>query len=172
MERWDIYSREGVFQNRSVPKGAQLTPGEYHIAAEAWIVSSRGELLIQKRGARCEILPGIWCLTAGRVVAGETSRQGCAREVREELGLPVREEDILSLRRIVRDDGSHHIWDVFLIRSDADIGVLALQEDEVAAAKWVGAEEFRRMLREGTLFSYPEIQEVLNQAMDAAAKQP
>ncbi len=74
---------------KSGPKAPFFGPGEYHPAMEAWIKNSRGEILIQQRSVECEILPGAWGLTTGRMIAGESTQQGCIREIREELGLCV-----------------------------------------------------------------------------------
>ena len=106
MEYWNVYDRSGRWTGRTVPKGTPFGPGEYHPAMEAWIVNGRGELLIQQRSRDCEILPGIWGMTTGRMTApppskegrplsapeadrGETTLEGCIREIREELGIQV-----------------------------------------------------------------------------------
>ena len=89
MEYWEVCNACGDRTGQIRPKGAFFGPGEYHPAMEAWIKNSRGEILIQQRSVECEILPGAWGLTTGRMIAGESTQQGCIREIREELGLCV-----------------------------------------------------------------------------------
>lgn len=158
MEYWDIYDVNGNKTNKIRKKGDKLEQGEYHLAMEAWIVNSNGNILIQKRSEKCEILPGVWGLTTGRMISGENTIEGCIREVKEEIGLNISKEDLNFVRRIFRTD---LIWDIYLIKKDVEINQLNLQENEVSEVKWVSIDEFNKMLDEGSLFKYPEIQEVI-----------
>lgn len=70
-------------------------PGEFHLAMEAWILNSNKEILLQRRADSCEVLPGVWGLTTGRMLAGENSKVGCVREIQEELGLTCSRKPLL-----------------------------------------------------------------------------
>ena len=161
MEYWDLYNEHGEKTGRSVCKGESLSPGEFHLAMEAWIVNQKGQVLIQRRSSDCEILPGMWGLTTGRMVAGEDTRSGCVRELREELGLCVRPEQLRFLRRILRRDGTHLIWDLYLLILEASLCELKLQSEEVSEAKWVDVAQMEEMILSGQMFFYPEIWEML-----------
>lgn len=166
MENWDVYGRDGQPRGYCVAKGTVLGAQEYQLAIEAWFVAPDGHVLIQQRSMQCEQSPGIWSVTAGRVQAGESSLQGCLREVREELGLSLLPSEPECIRRIVRTDGSQHIWDVYRIPSQAfDVNTLCLQQEEVTCVRWVSAQQFRQMLRDGLIFAYPEILEILDQVL-------
>lgn len=132
MEYWDVCNRDGIRTSRIRPKGAVFASGEYHPAMEAWIVNSRGEILIQQRIMQCEILPGMWGLTTGRMLAGESTEQGCIREIRQELGVCVSPSQIRFLKTIPRGE---LLWDLYLVHNDTTIGELTLQAEEVAQAK-------------------------------------
>ncbi|HML49009.1 MAG TPA: NUDIX domain-containing protein, partial [Clostridia bacterium] len=119
MEYWDVYDRTGRLTGRTVPKGTKLGPEEYQLAVEAWFVTEQKFVLIQQRSEGCENSPGMWSVTAGRVQAGESSLEGCLREIREELGLELASQAPERIRRIVRTDGSQHLWDVYRIRCGA-----------------------------------------------------
>ncbi len=161
MERWDLYNEQGEKTGRTIQKGEPLSIDEFHLAMEAWIVNHKGQVLIQQRSQSCEILPGIWGLTTGRMVAGEDTRSGCVRELREELGLQIQPERLRFLRRILRLDGTHLIWDLYLLEQEIELGALKLQPEEVSGAMWASAAKLREMIRAGELFFYPEIWEVL-----------
>lgn len=81
---------------------------------------------------QCEILPGMWGLTTGRMLAGESTEQGCIREIRQELGVCVSPSQIRFLKTIPRGE---LLWDLYLVHNDATIGELTLQAEEVAQAK-------------------------------------
>ena len=159
MEYWEVCNACGDRTGQIRPKGAFFGPGEYHPAMEAWIKNSRGEILIHQRSVECEILPGAWGLTTGRMIAGESTQQGCIREIREELGLCVTPSQIQFLKRIPRGE---LLWDIYLVQDDTPSERLQLQAAEVAQAKWVSPRTFRFLLETGKLFWYPEIEEILS----------
>ena len=158
MEYWDIYDRNGQKMGYVKEKGSALLPEEYHMAVEAWIVNNRGKILVQQRSGMCELLPNIWCMTTGRIKAGEDSKTGCIREVAEELGIKVRNEDVQFIDRLIY---YNMIWDIFLIKKDVALSDLRLQYDEVAQVKWITPDEFRGMIEREETFVYPDIRAVL-----------
>ena len=95
MELWDVYDKKGRKTGALKEKEADYLPGEYHLAVEAWVFNRRREILIQQRSWHREILPGKWSLTTGRIIAGEDSEQGCVRELKEELGIQVKQKELL-----------------------------------------------------------------------------
>lgn len=163
-EYWDIYDEEGTPLQKCVVKGTPLQDGEFHLAAELWLVNSKFQILIQQRSPECEILPGMWGLTTGRMVSGEDTRMGCVREAYEELGIRLDIEVLRLVSRIVRRDGTHMIWDVYCAKLPVDLtpDMFQLQQEEVSQVKWVDQEEFHMMLQAKQLFGYPEIEEVMN----------
>ena len=161
MELWDIYDEKGKSTGKKVSKGSIFSKKEYHLAMEAWIINPDNHILIQKRSENCEVLPGIWALTTGRMISGESSLEGCIREIHEELGIDVDKRDCSFIRRIFRNN-SNLIWDLYLVRIDMSTENFVLQKDEVDEVKWVTSAEFKQMLKSGILFEYPEIYEVFS----------
>ncbi len=161
MELWDVYDKDGNLAGRTMKRGGRLACCDYHLAMEAWIINLKGQILIQQRSEKCEILPRIWAHTTGRILAGEDSVAGCIREIKEELGIRVSPEDIHFIRRIIREDSTNLIWDVYVVVKDISLSGIRLQESEVAGVKWVSPQDIRNMLKNGDFFEYPEIYEIL-----------
>ena len=168
MEYWDLYDAQARPRGIRVPKHAPLAPNQYHLAVEIWMLDGAGRVLLQQRSRACALLPGLWGLTTGRLVAGETPAQGCARDLEEELGLAVPPEDFRHVRRILRNDGSQLIWDVFFLERRADPAALTLQAEEVERVAWVDRAGFLALLNQGRIFRYPEIEEFLALALGPA----
>lgn len=168
MERWDIYDERAEKTGKIVNKGEALLPHEFHLAAEVWILNGKGQVLVQQRSCNCEILPGVWGLTTGRMRMAEDTRTGCARELKEELGLCVQPEELRFVRRILRRDDTHLIWDIYLLQREIAPEALKLQKEEVAQAAWAETSQLREMILQGKMFFYPEIWEMLDY-MDAQA---
>ena len=87
MELWDIYDSDGALTGRTHPRGQPLAPGDYHLAVTVTVVDSRGRVLLTRRSREKTLCPRVWECPGGGVLAGETSREGAARELLEETGL-------------------------------------------------------------------------------------
>ena len=85
--------------------------------------------------------------------AGETSRQGAEREVREELGVSL---DLSGLRPSVTVNFDGGFDDFYILTRDLSLEDLTLQEEEVQAVRWASLEEILDMLSRGTFIPYPE----------------
>ena len=134
---------------------------EYHLATEVWVINSKKQILIQQRSEKCQLLPGIWALTTGRVVSGETTRQGCIRELKEELGIEAKEEECNLVKSLLKNRLGM-IWDIYFLRKDVELEDVTLQKEEVSRVKLVNTDEFRDMLKEGIMCEYSEVYELLD----------
>ena len=129
-------------------------PGEYRTVVHVCLFNPAGQLLIQQRTRSKFIWPGRWDVTVGGGVdAGETSRQGAEREVREELGLDM---DLSALRPSVTVNFDGGFDDFFLVERQVDIASLHLQEEEVAQVRWADWPEVERLLDSGEFIVYPK----------------
>ena len=157
MERVDLYDENRFPLGKTADRREHRTggiPGEYRVVVHVCIFNSGGELLIQQRSRKKEAFPGKWDLSAaGGVCAGETSRRGAEREVREELGYPL---DLTGVRPSLTVNYDGGFDDFFLVvREDLDIRQLKLQEEEVAAVRWAAEEEVLSLLERGEFVGYP-----------------
>jgi 8-oxo-dGTP diphosphatase len=161
MEYWDIYDKDGNFTGRKKGKYEKWDKDEYHLATEVWVINSKKQILIQQRSEKCQLLPGIWALTTGRVVFGETTRQGCIRELKEELGIEAKEEECNLVKSLLKNRLGM-IWDIYFLSKDVELEDVTLQKEEVSRVKLVNTDEFRDMLKEGIMCEYSEVYELLD----------
>ncbi len=140
MEMLDVYTHDGQKTGKLVERGRRyrLADDEYTMVVHAFIYHRDHGFLIQKRAATKRVLPGAWCVTMGVVQAGEDSEGGMRREVREELGLELTQEQI---RSCVRTYNGHKIVDVYLVYTDAEIEDMVLQTEEVEQVCWISGRE-------------------------------
>lgn len=152
MEKWDILNADGAPTGKTTVRGrCNLKPGEYHLVVHIWVVSSRGEFLIQRRSDNKKLMPGEWAATGGAAISGEDSYTAANRELYEELGIPSSRQTLQKLARIKRRNSLLDIW---FINTDIASERLRLQKDEVAEAKWVGRDEFEGMIAGGEFHNY------------------
>lgn len=113
---------------------------DFRVAAKAFIINQRGELLLVKRGEDNPHKPGAWEIPGGRLELGESPFEGLKREVEEETGLKVRIMNPLKVHHFTRDDGQRITMIVFLCGADTDSVRLS---GEHVAHVWMDTETAR-----------------------------
>lgn len=141
-ELWDVYdinkNKTGKIAERGVTK---LQNGEYHIAVQAVIINSKGDILISKRAAHKKY--GLmWELNGGSILKGETSIEGMIRELKEELGITVISEDAIFFKEVRREREESYIKELWLFRKDIEIEETTFPDGESIEAKWVTIDQF------------------------------
>lgn len=113
MEYRDVYTREGISQNRVVEKHAPSLPGDYykHVLVIMKTDDSpapglgMGKYIMQQRSLKAKYYAGLWDATGGAVMAGETEEQAAVREVEEELGITLDETKLIKAWNYVAEWG-------------------------------------------------------------------
>ncbi len=154
MEKWDILNADGIPIGKTALRGqSNLRHGEYHLVVHIWIMSSKGDFLIQRRSDQKKLMSGEWAATGGAAISGENSYTAANRELFEELGIPSNKHTLKKLARIKRRNSLLDIW---FIKTDIDVQKLRLQKDEVSEAKWISREDFEKMIQNGEYHNYGE----------------
>ena len=152
MERWDLYDKNRIRTGETHERGQPIPDGRYHLVIHVVVFDHAGRMLIQQRQPFKEGWPNLWDMTAGgSAVAGETSQQAAARELREEVGLHCDLSDHAPALTIYYDVCFD---DVYVVTRDVDPASLTLQPEEVQAVRWATEDEVMRMLDEGTFIPY------------------
>ena len=152
VEKWDILDEYGHKTGRTTFRGSvNLKPGEYHLVVHIWVLSSKGEFLLQRRSDTKRLMPGEWAATGGAAIAGEDSFTAARRELFEELGITADSIDFMKLCRFKRRNS---LLDAWVITYDTDISDLSLQKSEVAEVKWVKRDDFLEMIKSGQFHNY------------------
>lgn len=138
-EQWAVYDRDRAPTGRTTERGEVLADGEYRLVVHVCIFDPAGRMLIQKRAVDKRDWPGLWDFSVGgSVIAGESTRAGAAREVREELGVE------LDLDARVPDftfTFPHGFDDFYLVRAETDMNVPAVPNAEVTEVRWASRAE-------------------------------
>lgn len=141
-EYWDIYDANRVFQNRTIRRGDSFQDGEYYVCCEVWFQNSKGEMLITQRHPNKKA-GGLWEFTGGGVLAGETTAQATVREVKEEIGVDIKEAELSFLHEHKQ---RNYFMDIYLVRKDIAPEEIVLDKNETIDFKWVSKEELRAMI--------------------------
>ena len=96
MEYIDIFDYNNNPTGEIKEKTQAHEDGKFHRTAHVWIMNDKKELLLQKRSATKKSHPNFWDISGvGHIRAGETVIEGAIRELKEELGVEVKEEGLL-----------------------------------------------------------------------------
>jgi isopentenyldiphosphate isomerase len=156
MEKWDVYDKSGNLTGYTKTQNDVWTSEEYHLGASLWIINCDGDLLIQKRAASKRRFPNVWCNIGGSVISGENSRQGCVREVEEEVGIKVNSNDLVFLQRAVF---KNTISDDYALIYDFPMEKVVVQQEEISEVKWASTDEIKNLFNQG-LFMINELGDI------------
>ncbi|MBQ1950884.1 MAG: HAD hydrolase family protein [Clostridia bacterium] len=151
MEKWDLLDADGNFTGRTITRGEPLRAGQYHLVEHIWIVDAKGRMLIQRRAPHLRLMPGVWAVNSGSAVAGEDSESAARRELFEELSIRTEPGELVYGGRMRRRNSFTDLW---ILYRDVDSTSLRLQTEEVAATRWVSADELEDMLQKREFHHY------------------
>ncbi len=134
MELGALYDKEKRLTGRVHGRGEPREPGEYVLGAGAWVTDGE-RLLVTLRSPEKNSWPGYWENPGGMVRAGETSEEGCRRELFEETGIQA-PPGALRLLESRRDDRFCAFFDSYLLRLPERPAV-RLQAGETADYRWL-----------------------------------
>ena len=165
MELFDILnpdgSKTGIVRERVVAH----REGSLHATVHMWIVrpneKSGYDVLLQKRSQTKDSNPGSYDISsAGHVDAGDEILESAIRELKEELGIEAKPEELHYIGvhygafeaefygKMFRD---RELSSVYVYTESVEIENLKLQKEEVEAVRWMDYEECRQKVHDGTM---------------------
>ncbi len=171
MELWDLYDREKHPLGRTIERGKTLGAEEYHLAVNVLSVNAEGRLLITKRHP-AKSHGGLWEISGGSVLAGETARQGAVRELFEETGLRAKESELTYCGTLLRDPW-HGIMEYYVYNGDFSAADIRLQESETVDFRLVTPAELKEMYKRGEFidFIYDRVRVFNSDMIDPSLKE-
>ena len=143
----DVYDENKCKTNKIIKRKDKdlLDENEFILAVHCWIINSKKEILITRRSLN-KNRGGMWVDTHGGVQSGETSMQAMRRELKEEIGLDVKEEELKLVRSLKR---KNIYRDCYVLFKDIDIKDISFNDNEVMDCKYVSLEKFEEMIKMG-----------------------
>ena len=116
--------------------------GLWHRAIYCFIFNENEEVLLQRRSKYKKMWPNLWDVTVGgHVLSGEFGREALIREVKEELGIDIKDTEI---KYLVGSTSSvqktnmmdNHFNECYIVTKSIDLSEIKLQKEEVEEVKW------------------------------------
>lgn len=139
--------------------------GDPHATSHIWVIRRREgedtELLLQKRSADKDSFPGCYDISAaGHVQAGDDCLSTAVRELKEELGIDAKPEELqfvgvhtgkIETEFYGQPFCNFEISNVYLYDKPIDEEKLVLQKSEVESVRFAGLREIKRGIKDGTI---------------------
>jgi mutator protein MutT len=111
------------------------------VGVGAIIRDDQGRVFLAKRGPQAKNERGLWEFPGGAVEFGETLRDALAREIREEYGIVIRVEDLLTVTdHILPDERQHWVSPSFICRILEGTPAI-LEPEKCSAIGWFAPDE-------------------------------
>ena len=117
-EYFDILDENGNKTGERKLRSEVHRDGDWHRAVHIWIINQNGEVLLQRRSPNKDSNPNMLDIScAGHLSAGDESLEGAIRELKEELGLDVRPNELQFIKTIKRFtlNHEHHFLSSFSV---------------------------------------------------------
>ena len=151
-EKFDVLNELGEFTGKIATREECHKNGLWHRAVYAFIIDNKGNILLQKRSSNKKLWPNMWDVTVGgHVDAGEFGRQALIREVKEELGVEIEDNDIKYLigSTSINEQGdiiNKHYNECYLITKNIDISDIKIQKEEVSDVRYFSKDELLKRI--------------------------
>lgn len=150
MELLDIVDENGIPTGAVIDRETAHREGIRHRTAHLWLLRRREgqvQVLLQKRSMEKDSYPGCYDISsAGHIPAGVDFIPSALRELREELGLQARPEELIlcGVRRFEYESVFHgrpfhdnQVSRVYALWRDVEPEALTLQKEEVERVDWM-----------------------------------
>ena len=151
-EKFDVLNELGEFTGRIATREECHKEGLWHRAVYAFIIDENQNILLQKRSKNKKLWPNMWDVTVGgHVDSGEFGRQALTREVKEELGIDINDNDIKYLvgSTSINEQGdiiNKHYNECYLITKNISISDITIQENEVSEVRYFSKDEILKRI--------------------------
>lgn len=153
MELLDVVDENNKLTGISEDKEIIHKKGLWHREACIWIMNKEGKMLLQKRASSKKQNPNKWALTAGHVDVGEEPIDTMIREIKEELGVIIKKDNIEHLLTFKEKSFSpesntinarftEHYFSIVPYK----IADYTIQQSELSEVKYFSIEEIERII--------------------------
>ncbi len=140
MEVLDLYDDNKKITGKTVVRGSKIEDGYHILLSVIFIKNSDGKYLIQKSSSKKD---NLYSLTGGHVLANENSKDAIIREVKEELGLDIKDELIIYVSSLTLNTP---IFDIYYLEKDIDLNTLNIEKDEVSNVYFMDLEKIKKLI--------------------------
>ena len=156
----DVYDKDKHLNGKIIRRKDinLLNDDEYIITVHCFIINSSNQILLTQRSFT-KNRGGKWEETHGGLKSGETSILGIQRELKEEIGIDIKHNELKLVKTLKR---KNKFRDIYIVKKDIPIDTIKYNDGEVINCKYVTLEQLKMMIKnnectfekfENTIFS-------------------
>ena len=174
-EYFDLLDENGNKTGKIKVRNEVPRDGDWHKAVHIWIINENGDVLLQRRCATKDSNPNMLDISsAGHLSAGDNSLSGAIRELKEELNIDVKPDELQFIKTLKRNSKytstfiNNEFDDLYILRTTKGIDEMKYQEEEISEIFFVPYKEFKNMVknRKEDLLRHEEEFEILFNLFD------
>lgn len=119
----------------------------WHREIAVVVINENKEILLQKRSLNKKQYPNKYSFCAGHVEVLETPKHCAVRELFEETGIQITEEDLIYIDTFkCEHKENNHFKYTYLVYTNMKINEMVIQEEEVSELKYVSIQELEKLI--------------------------
>ena len=150
VELWDLYDKGKKKLNKDHIRGEKIPDGAYHLVVHVWIKNKNNEYLISRRSRSRPSFPLMLECVGGSVLKNENTYDAAIREVKEEVGVDLKNIKGQFITSFVRDE-YQDIVDVYEFNYDGEVSLELATTNEVEEVKWMTKDEIKELYNKGEI---------------------
>ena len=154
-EYYDILDENGNKTGKTKLRSEVHRDGDWHKAVHIWIINNNGDVLLQRRCATKDSNPNMLDISsAGHLSAGDNSLEGALRELKEELNVEFKPDDLQFIKTLKKSTKvtetfiNNEFNDLYIVRTDKKIEEMKFQEEEISEIMYVPYKKFKEMVKD------------------------
>lgn len=150
MELLRVVDQDGNNTNEILEREELHNRGKLHNEVTIYVINNNGEILLQRRSSNRRFCPNKLGVIAGHIEYNETPIEGAIRELKEEIGLRVKKNDINFLydRYLVKERFNNHFMYSFYTICNKSEKEFKIQKEELSYVKWYNIDKVINMIKE------------------------
>ena len=148
MEILDIYDDNGNLTGKQIVRGdnkIKLGPNEHVAIVMIFIENNEGKFLMQKASIQKD---GMYAATGGHITSGETPYSTVIREVKEEIGIDISNDNLVYLGNFILGIPIRHM---FYLKKDINLKDIIIQKEEVESVCYLSYEQIQELIQNNQL---------------------
>lgn len=142
MEFFDALDENGEKLGYQIPRGNKINQDVFIGIVTLVVVNDKKEVLVTRR-AKNKVSGLQWEITGGGIQAGEPVRKAAVRELFEETGIKIEDNDLISLDVETKWP---FVCNSFVVKLNSS-PVVKLQAEETIAYRWLDLENFFQFVK-------------------------
>ncbi len=147
MELIDVYDENNNYLGYNLDRKEVHEKKLWHRHVSAWVMNYEGKVLLQQRALNKDKNPGKWAKTGGHVDSGETEKEAIKREVEEEIGLKVKEDEIKNIE-IFKNNDEHYFTYGYIFFTNKKEEEFIIQKEELNTVKYYSIDELEEIRKQ------------------------